>query len=122
MNTRYTVDLTTFSVCTAYSVLLLHYSKTPALNDCRVVLTNDVGFCNRVNGRRLTPKTAANGYRVRWGEPQATPNIFKHSPLINNTQFIKSGLVLLVMFVLSHTCWGSFLTPAYSDPNILKLG
>jgi hypothetical protein len=75
MNTRYTVDLTTFSVCTAYSVLLLHYSKNPASNDCRVVLTNDVGFCNRVNGQRLTPKTAANGYEFEYGIIHGLPHI-----------------------------------------------
>jgi hypothetical protein len=75
MNTRYTVDLTTFSVCTAYSVLLLRYSKSPASNDFRVVLTNDVGFCNRVNGQRLTPKTAANGYEFEYGIIHGLPHI-----------------------------------------------
>lgn len=74
-NTRYTVNLTTFSLCTAYSVLLLHYSKTLASNDCRVVLTNDVGFCNRVNGQRLTPKTAANGYEFEYGITHERPHI-----------------------------------------------
>jgi hypothetical protein len=57
--------------------------------------------------------------RVRWDEPQANPNIFKYSPLINNTQLIKSGFIGYDC-VISLFAGVRFLPPAHSKPNILK--